>query len=266
MDAPTNLPLLGLHEHSSEGSLLDGASPPPAYVEYAKAHELPAVGLTDHGLLSGHFSLSCSCALHGIKAIYGVEVYLLPHPGYQKAPGQKELHYFHLTLWALNHVGYRNLSALASKSWATTHRNRPLVSWDDLSLYADGIACGSGCLLGPVAFPFIRGEKEEGVKALCRLREIFGPDRLFLEIMPHTVDRDYSGRDDKVVSVMGEDGVVYRFDPEDVLETSEGKMTAAQAAKRRVGEIYGASPERVQDGGGLDPINEINHVDQAPTL
>ena len=258
MDTPTDRPILGLHQHS-HFSMLDGGSGPGAYVEFAKANELPAVGLTDHGLISGHFDLRCSCDKHGIKAIYGVEVYLLPHPDYQKAPGQKELHYFHLTLWALNATGYRNLSALASKSWATTHRNRPLVSWDDLSLYADGLACGSGCLLGPVAFPFIRGEKEEGVKALCRLREIFGPERLFLEIMPHTVDRDYSGRDGKVVSVMGEDGIVYRFDPEDVLETSEGAMTAAQAAKRRVQEIYGAAPVRVQDGGGLEPINNDNH-------
>jgi DNA polymerase III alpha subunit len=252
MNAPTDQLILPLHVHSYN-SLLDGASSPEEHVEFAKEKGMPAVAITDHGSLGAWFAQACSCKKHDILGIFGIEIYLIPRDGYEFNTNQKALNYFHLTLWALNLTGYRSLSALASKSWSQTHKNRPLVKWEDLALHSEGVCCGSGCLLGPVAYPIIRGEKEEGVRALCRLREIFGPDRLFLEIMPHAVDRNYTGRDRELISVMGEDGVCYRFDPDDILETDCGPMTAKQAMTARVQEIYGAAPSRVQDGEGLSP-------------
>ena len=65
--------------------------------------------------------------------------------------------------------------------------------------------------------------------------------------MPHAVDRDYTGRDGTLISVMGEDGVVRRYDPTDVLETEKGRLTARQAKEQRVEHIYEEVTKRVQD-------------------
>ncbi len=66
-----------LHNHT-EYSLLDGASRIPAMVARAAELEMPAIGLTDHGVMYGaiHFYKACKDA--GIKPIIGCEVYVAP--------------------------------------------------------------------------------------------------------------------------------------------------------------------------------------------
>src|SRR5438034_11593275 len=66
-----------LHNHT-EYSLLDGASRIAAMVQRAAELEMPAIGLTDHGVMYGaiHFYKACKDA--GIKPIVGCEVYVAP--------------------------------------------------------------------------------------------------------------------------------------------------------------------------------------------
>src|SRR2546423_15664395 len=66
-----------LHNHS-EYSLRDGASRIPALVARAAELEMPALGITDHGVMYGaiHFYKACKDA--GIKTIIGCEVYGAP--------------------------------------------------------------------------------------------------------------------------------------------------------------------------------------------
>src|SRR5438128_1924495 len=72
-----------LHNHT-EYSLLDGASRIPAMVARAAELEMPAIGMTDHGVMYGaiHFYKACKDA--GIKPIIGCEVYVAPRSRLQR--------------------------------------------------------------------------------------------------------------------------------------------------------------------------------------
>mgnify|MGYP006256519073 FL=1 len=59
-----------LHNHS-DYSLLDGASQLPQMVERAKELGMPALALTDHGVMYGAVELLKLCKSSGVKPIIG---------------------------------------------------------------------------------------------------------------------------------------------------------------------------------------------------
>src|SRR6266850_558842 len=66
-----------LHNHT-EFSLLDGASRIHALVEAAAKLEMPALAITDHGVMYGAIHFYKACKEAGIKPIVGCEVYVAP--------------------------------------------------------------------------------------------------------------------------------------------------------------------------------------------
>ncbi len=65
-----------LHVHS-EYSLLDGACKVEDLAKRAAEFDQPALGLTDHGVMNGMVELHSACAKHGVKPIFGCEIYLV---------------------------------------------------------------------------------------------------------------------------------------------------------------------------------------------
>ena len=65
-----------LHNHS-DYSLLDGASQLPAMVERAKQLGMPAIALTDHGVMYGAIELLKLCQGTDLKPIIGNEMYVI---------------------------------------------------------------------------------------------------------------------------------------------------------------------------------------------
>ena len=65
-----------LHVHS-EYSLLDGACKIEALAARAADFGQPALGLTDHGVMNGAVELYKAATQHGIKPIFGCEVYFV---------------------------------------------------------------------------------------------------------------------------------------------------------------------------------------------
>ena len=63
---------VGLHVHT-EYSLLDGASQIPDMVKRAVELGMPAIALTDHGVMYGAIELIKICKSKGIKPIIGNE-------------------------------------------------------------------------------------------------------------------------------------------------------------------------------------------------
>jgi DNA polymerase III alpha subunit len=232
-------------------SMLDGASPVADYIQYVKERGLPICSCTDHGWLSGAYDLISKSVKNGIKPVPGCEFYLAPHPEHHSDKITQESDYFHLTVWAFNQNGYKNLTSLASASWdegkpvTRWGKAKPRVTWKDLQDYGEGLIVGSGCIEGPIGKCLLKGEVDEAVKNAERLKWIFG-SRLFFEVFPAAVDRDYVRENS--VEVVGENGVTYRFLQTDILQTDLGEMTAAEATIRRPSEIYMVTPFRVQDG------------------
>ena len=64
-----------LHNHT-EYSLLDGAARINDLVERAAAYGMPALAITDHGVMYGAISFYQKCKQEGIKPIIGCEVYI----------------------------------------------------------------------------------------------------------------------------------------------------------------------------------------------
>lgn len=248
-DCPTDSPIHILHAHTVY-SVLDGASTIDEYIAYAKDNGLGACGICDHGYALGLHELITKCNKEGIKPIAGIEFYLKPREDYVFSGG-KEYDYGHISLWAQNMEGYKSLINLATISWMPGRvvtkfgKPKPRITWEDLAINSAGIICGSGCIEGPIAKPMLRGEVDEAVKNAGLLKDIFG-DRLYFEVMPHAVNRDF--HKDKIISVKGEDGKTYTFLETDVVQTELGPMTAKEACERKVSEILSCSPERHQDG------------------
>src|SRR6266571_4606538 len=66
-----------LHNHT-EFSLLDGASRIHPLVEAAAKLDMPALAITDHGVMYGAIHFYKACKEAGIKPIVGCEVYIAP--------------------------------------------------------------------------------------------------------------------------------------------------------------------------------------------
>ena len=68
------LPFVHLHAHS-EYSLLDGASRIPEMVRWAKEKGMPALALTDHGVLYGAIEFYKEAKKAGIKPAFLIDYY-----------------------------------------------------------------------------------------------------------------------------------------------------------------------------------------------
>ncbi|MGH7424783.1 MAG: PHP domain-containing protein, partial [Candidatus Methylomirabilales bacterium] len=102
-----------LHTHS-EFSLLDGFSRVDDLFETVARLGMPALGLTDHGAMFGALDFYKAGRERGVRPIVGMEAYVAPGSRFDRAPGENEEKYRHLTLLARNNEGYRNLLRLTS--------------------------------------------------------------------------------------------------------------------------------------------------------
>src|ERR1041384_1755030 len=103
-----------LHLHS-EYSLLDAAGRLDRLMEKAHELNLPALALTDHGVLYGAIEFYQSARAKGIKPIIGCEVYVAPGSRLEKktTSGSRDV-YHHLGLLAKDETGYKNLIKLVT--------------------------------------------------------------------------------------------------------------------------------------------------------
>jgi DNA polymerase-3 subunit alpha len=77
--------------------------------ERAAAMGMPAIALTDHGAMFGALDFYQAGQRHGIKPILGVEAYVAPGSRFERAPGENEEKYRHLTLLSVDERVFRNL-------------------------------------------------------------------------------------------------------------------------------------------------------------
>lgn len=254
---PTKSQLQLIHQHSTT-SLLDAISTVSEYIAYAKTHGLTACGLTDHGVALGLHSLITKCNKVGIKPMPGVEFYLSPHPD-AKFEG-KPYDMMHITIVAKNQVGYKNLIQLSSRSWMPGRVvykwgvPKPRIAWEDMELFREGLVCGSGCIEGPIAKPLLKGEQEHALRNASHLVDIFGRDNLFMEIMPHSVNKDYSREELFVVET--EQGTRLSFRPSDTVMTPDGRLTVTEVRERGITDIWDPIPKRSQDGTGMEELDQ----------
>src|SRR5579884_3608651 len=168
-----------LHVHS-EYSLLDGACKIEALAARAADFEQPALGLTDHGVMNGAVELYTACRRHGVKPIFGCEVYVVEDHA-RRAPGRLER--FHLTLLAATPAGYRNLVKLSSAGFLEGfQRGKPSVDLPQIAAHAEGVIALTGCLQSRFCQYLLDGRPADAKAHAEQLIEAFGPENVYFEV------------------------------------------------------------------------------------
>ena len=180
-----------LHNHS-DYSLLDGASQLPSMVERAKALGMPAIALTDHGVMYGAIELLKLCKGTDLKPIIGNEMYVIN--GSIDDPQPKKEKRYHLVVLAKNATGYRNLVKLTSISHLRGMRGRGIfsracVDKQLLKRYSEGLIIATACLGGEIPQAILRGRPEVARDVARWYQDVFGDD-FYLEIQDHGSPED----------------------------------------------------------------------------
>lgn len=171
-----------LHVHS-EYSLLDGAARIKELVKQAAHFGMPALALTDHGVMYGAISFYKTCKEHGINPIIGCEAYITSGSIDEKG-SRTENPIYHLILLAKNRQGYHNLMKLCSIAHLRGFHYKPRIDLKHLAQYAEGLICQSSCLGGEVSQHLLHDRRDEAKQAALRYKDIFGAD-FYLEIQDH---------------------------------------------------------------------------------
>jgi len=172
-----------LHTHSHY-SLLDGMSQIKGLVKLAKEQGMPAIGLTDHGVMYGAIDFYTACKKNGIKPIIGVEAYVANRTRFDKEP-QIDNKRYHITLLAKDNTGYQNLIKLTTAAHLEGYYYKPRVDKDLLRKNAGGLICLSGCPGSELGRAIQSGNKEKAERIVREYQAIFGPENYYLEIMYH---------------------------------------------------------------------------------
>lgn len=190
-----------LHNHS-EYSMLDGAAKTKAMAQEAARLGQPALGLTDHGYLFGAYEFYENCLDAGVKPIIGLEAYVTPGTSrfdrqkvtwgepWQKADDVSASgSYNHLTLIAYSTEGMHNLFRLGSYASTDGQFGKwPRADKELLQRFHQGLIVFTGCPSGAVQTRLRLGQWDEAVREAAELRDIFGPENFYVELMDHGID------------------------------------------------------------------------------
>jgi DNA polymerase-3 subunit alpha len=171
-----------LHVHS-EYSLLDGACKIDALAKRAAEFGQPALGLTDHGVMNGMVELHRACAKHGVKPIFGCEIYLVDDHTARGGSGHTKKERNHLTLLATTDAGYRNLVQLSSAGFLEgLHRGKPTLDLAQIERRSEGIVALTGCLASRFCQRLLDDRPRDARAHADDLARIFGPENLYFEV------------------------------------------------------------------------------------
>ncbi|MDX1616861.1 MAG: PHP domain-containing protein, partial [Candidatus Promineifilaceae bacterium] len=184
--SPEQQPFVHLHVHS-EFSLLDGLSRIDDLATRARALNMPALALTDHGTMYGTIDFYRTCKKHGVKPILGVESYLAQRRMEDKEP-DKDRQRYHLLLLAQNQTGYQNLLQIVSAAQLDGFYYRPRTDREYLASHSEGLITTTGCLAGEIPQAIMEGNLDKAHQLMGWYVDVFGRDRFFVELQDHDID------------------------------------------------------------------------------
>ncbi|MGE5421813.1 MAG: DNA polymerase III subunit alpha [Ignavibacteriales bacterium] len=174
-----------LHTHS-EYSLLDGAARVKGLVKKAVAENMPALAITDHGVLYAAVDFYKEAKKHDLKPIIGFEAYAARRNRMDRAPRIDDSQY-HLVLLAQNAEGYRNLVRLCSRAFMEGFYYKPRIDRELLESHHKGLVVLSACLAGEIPELILSGKPEEAAKAAGYYNELVGQGNFYLELQDHSI-------------------------------------------------------------------------------
>lgn len=171
-----------LHRHD-EHSLFDGFGKPSELARIAVEKGYKALGISNHGTISGLVQHYNACKEAGIKPVMGCEVYF--QPKYNKEAPQRKT--YHLNLFVKNLQGYKNLCHIMSYANKEQFYYKPIVDFKLLQKYSEGIICTTACIASATSQAIINGNTDTAIKLLKKFKTIYSDD-LYVEIQPYKID------------------------------------------------------------------------------
>jgi DNA polymerase-3 subunit alpha len=174
-----------LHVHT-EYSMLDGASRINELFAEAARMGMPALAITDHGVMYGAVPFFKAGEQHGVKPIIGSELYVATRSRHDKNAKEKDGNH-HLTTVAATNEGYHNLMKLSSLSHLEGYYYRPRVDKELLAQHSAGIIATSGCLAGEIGQLLLQDQFARALQVAGEYQDIFGRDNYFVELQDHGI-------------------------------------------------------------------------------
>lgn len=200
-----------LHVHS-DMSVLAGSATMRQYAEAVQERGHKGIAFTEYGTLRGISEFIGTARELKLKQVVGIEVYVcgnmrrrgltpedkeaivegLPRSKWKAAIEDYEVqHGIYdrqlLTVWARTNQGLQNLYRLSSRSWIEGFYYKPRIDLDELIKLREGLMVGTGCPSSPIHAPARVGRRKRALAVADRLWEAFGPDNMWLEVMPHAI-------------------------------------------------------------------------------
>ena len=178
--------------------MLDGAARVKELVEEVAKQEMPAIAITDHGNVFGAYEFDKQARKAGVKPIIGLEAYVAPESRFDKKRvkwadgGEDDVSgggaYTHMTLLAEDNTGLSNLFRLASLASLEGFYYKPRMDREIMATYAKGLIATTGCPGGEIQTRLRMGAMKEAKQAASDLRDIYGKENFFLELMDHGIE------------------------------------------------------------------------------
>ncbi len=194
-----------LHVHT-EYSMLDGAARLDDLFARTAELGMPALAMTDHGNVFGAYDFWAKARAAGVRPIIGMEAYVTPgtHRGERKrvrwnTGGDDDVSgggaFTHLTLLAESTQGMHNLFRLSSRASLEGFFYKPRADAELLAEYAEGLIATTGCPSGEVQTWLRIGDYAKARQRAAQLRDIFGADSFYVELMDHGLPIETRVRD-----------------------------------------------------------------------
>jgi len=185
-----------LHNHSHY-SLLDGACTIDALTDAAVENNMPALALTDHGVMFGAIEFYKKARKAGIKPIIGTEAYIVTRGtrfdkgtvAQSRSNGQGRGVHHHIILLVKDYTGYKNLIKLVTLGHTEGFYYKPRIDLELLRQHREGLIALSACVSGIVSAHLIAGDYKEAKKSALLYKELFEDD-FYLEIQNHQLEKE----------------------------------------------------------------------------
>ena len=209
---------VGLHAHTTF-SIGDGIGYPADHFKFAIENGMDSLAITDHGNANSYgYMVQTLQSLKKkdipFKPIFGIEAYI--HPSLEEWRQLKDAKFkpetdlvieneeesknrkwysnplnrrHHLVLLAQNYQGITNLFKLICQSYRDGFYRYPRIDFSMMLKHNEGIIASTACLAGLPSWLILRDHEKGNTivqetldKELLPLMEIFGKDRIFLEV------------------------------------------------------------------------------------
>lgn len=174
--------LIHAHDDDSNINMVEVVTKFDDYINHVKENEtgIQNIVITNHGTLTGWYNRMKATEQAGMTYVHAVEGYVT------LGLDEKVRDNFHMTLFAKNTAGFKELNKLVSNSYNREDGHfyyNPRSSWEEIKNTSDNIMISTGCLGGMLWQLRDSDMYDEVINFIIENRH-----RVFLEVQPHNIE------------------------------------------------------------------------------